>query len=222
MLLAGDAAHVHSPIGAQGMNTGIGDAFNLGWKIAAVVHGTAPAWLLDTYESERHPVGEKILKFTDRLIRMTLIRSKAALGMIQGAMAMVAKNDALISKPRNLFAGISIAYEPHGQHPHPLAGKRAPDIEVGGHRLYEALRGGRFVLVDSTVDGAAARTADRRWGDRVQTLAGRIDSTKKLPALMLVRPDAYVAWASDSVESGSVAAVLDEWCGAPRAEKVSP
>ncbi|MFC4946780.1 FAD-dependent oxidoreductase [Pseudonocardia sp. GCM10023141] len=214
VLIAGDAAHSHSPIGAQGMNTGIGDAMNLGWKLAAVVRGTAKATLLDTFESERHPVGRMVLALTGGLTRATLIKSDIGLKIVQFAMRTVLSVEAIRRRPRGLVSGVGIAYAPRGQHPHRLAGKRALDLELaGGQRLYEALRNATFVLVDASPDGTAAAQATRGWGDRVaaRTVVRRAGVT---PQVLLVRPDGYVAWAADSApDATTLAAVLSEWCG---------
>ncbi|WP_232661574.1 FAD-dependent monooxygenase [Pseudonocardia sp. TRM90224] len=212
VLLAGDAAHTHSPIGAQGMNTGIGDAMNLGWKLASVMHGTAPGWLLDTYESERHPVGSMVLRVTDALTRAVLIKSDLVLKAVRGLMRIAFDVELIRKHPRALISGVGIHYAPRGDKPNKLAGRRAPDRDLGGERLYELLRDGTFVLVDGTPDGAAARAA-AGWGDRVELR--RTDGG----AVMLVRPDAYVAWASDTAPSAAeVQHVLADWCG-PRVDE---
>ncbi|MGI5128281.1 FAD-dependent monooxygenase [Pseudonocardia sp. CA-107938] len=216
VLIAGDAAHTHSPIGAQGMNTGIGDAMNLGWKLAAVVHGTAPAWLLDTFESERHPVGASVLRLTDGLTRMALVKSNIALKLVQAAMRTALSIAAIRKHPRGLVSGIAIRYAPHGTDPHPLAGTRAADVTFPGGRLYEDLRSAQFVLLDATPGAPAAARAANGWADRVHTRAipARTDGG---PAVVLVRPDAYVAWASDTAPTDAeLDAVLTQWCGPAR------
>jgi len=223
VFLAGDAAHVHSPAGAQGMNTGIGDAMNLGWKLAATIRGTAPAWLLDTYESERHPVGGQVLKVTDRMFRLVMIRSKALQKIARLGMRTALGIEAIHRLPRLFLSGFLVSYPPRGNKPHKLAGKRAPDITVGGTRLAAALRSGRFVLVDSTTAGSAARLAQSEYGEHVTTLAGSVTETSDgaVPDVMLVRPDGYVAWAIDGGGAGavdtSVSCALAEWCGRPQA-----
>lgn len=209
VFLAGDAAHVHSPAGAQGMNTGIGDAMNLGWKLAAAVHGTAPPWLLDSYESERHPVGAEVLAFTDRIFRLTLIKSSVLQRLVRFLAATALRIEAIQRVPRTFLSGVGISYEPRGAAPHPLAGKRAPDVTLDGVRLAEVLRSGRFVLVDTTPSAATAREAEERYGNRIAVLAGT-PKDPGLPAVMLVRPDSYVAWAGEPPSAGRA---LAEWCG---------
>ncbi|GAA3567389.1 FAD-dependent monooxygenase [Nonomuraea rosea] len=212
VLLAGDAAHVHSPAGAQGMNTGIGDATNLGWKLAATVHGTAPAWLLDTYEAERHPVGERVLKVTDRMFRMVMMRSGLLQRLARVAMRLAFRIEPVQRVPRTFLSGIGTSYPPDGDRPHRLAGTYAPDVTLGGIRLAEALRTGRFVLLDTTSAHAAADLAGKEYADQVVTLTG---SDGGLPAVMLVRPDGYVAWATDDHGGAAVAAgqALARWLG---------
>jgi 2-polyprenyl-6-methoxyphenol hydroxylase-like FAD-dependent oxidoreductase len=209
VLLAGDAAHTHSPIGAQGMNTGIGDAMNLGWKLAAAVRGTAPAWLLDTYEAERHPVGARVLRLTDGLTRASLVRSRALLKLVQLGMRAALSVEAIRKHPRGLVSGVSISYPPHGTGPHPLAGHRAADAELPTGRLYEELRAGRFLLVS---DDPAVTAAAGGWDGRVTARTAVLPAG--LPRTVLVRPDAYVAWASDGrVRPDEVRRVLADWCG---------
>jgi 2-polyprenyl-6-methoxyphenol hydroxylase-like FAD-dependent oxidoreductase len=173
VFLAGDAAHVHSPAGGQGMNTGLQDAANLGWKLAAVLRG-APGALLDTYQAERHPVGRSVLRSSGAIIRAAMIES--AVGRrLRGLVARRA-----LSVPRirtritGQLTGIGYAYGSR---------RRAADVPLaGGTRLYERLRGGRFVLLgDADVTG---------WADRVR-VAAPVTPTGRLT---LVRPDGYVGW----------------------------
>lgn len=206
VFLAGDAAHVHSPLGGQGMNTGIQDAMNLGWKLAAAVHGTAAPWLLDSYEGERHPVGERVLKLTDTFNRLVLGRSK-----VRNALQALAIR-AILRFPRSRLAmaerisGIGIGYPARSGDDHAWAGRRMPDLDCAGTRLYEHLRDGRFVLVTRdplTLDGPPAVR-----GVRSAALSG--------PAMVLVRPDGYVAWASDEMLTAPrTSAAIAEWCADP-------
>jgi 2-polyprenyl-6-methoxyphenol hydroxylase-like FAD-dependent oxidoreductase len=217
VFLAGDAAHVHSPLGALGMNTGIQDAMNLGWKLAAAVHGWAPPCLLDSYQAERHPVGREALRVTDllhraavapgvvRAVRPLLARFLFALGPVRRAM-------------RRRISGLAIAYPPpRGERAHPWTGQRVPDATVGESRLYELMRHGRFVLLDRTGAGEIARVAEEGWSDRVDAVRVAAAATSNWPTAMLLRPDGYAAWASDAPEPGerlsAGRAALQHWCG---------
>ena len=212
VFLAGDAAHVHSPAGGQGMNTGLQDAANLGWKLAAVVRGTADPGLLDTYHAERYPVGRFVLRMSHGLLRLALLKS----GRLREALAMggsaATHIGPLVGKATRAVSGIGIAYHaPPGAHP--LAGRRAPDIPLvgGAHsRLYEALRGGSFVLLTVAPPPALAM-----WPDRV-----RLETPGPSPAgMILVCPDGYVAWATDEQEpdmrEAALRRALTQWCGLP-------
>lgn len=187
VFLAGDAAHVHSPAGGQGMNTGLQDAANLSWKLAAVHTGRAPAHLLDSYQAERHPVGRDVLRSSGTLIRLAMARNvgiragRALFSLVVGHVAPVRR------RALGMVTGLGIGYRPP-RGSHRLAGSRAPDLTLAdGRRLYEALRGGGFVLV--TPPGADHLAALADPGLEVAT--GAVDRT------MLVRPDGYLAWAAD-------------------------
>lgn len=188
VFLAGDAAHVHSPAGGQGMNTGLQDAANLGWKLASVLRG-APEALLDTYQAERHPVGRSVLRSSGAIIRAAMLRS--ALGrVVRGIVGKTALSVPVVrTKVVGQLTGIGYRY-PAPDGAHELVGTRAGDLALaGGGRLYDALRGGRFVLV-----GSADLTG---WEDRVvQVTPAQPDGP-----LRLVRPDGYVGWAgSDTAQ----------------------
>ena len=210
VFLAGDAAHVHSPIGGQGMNTGIGDAMNLGWKLALglnpAVRGSGAEWLLDSYEAERHPVGAGVLAMTDALSKLVLGRSA-----VRRALQRVATRTILhFPLSRRLMAerlsGIGIAYPRGSRSDDRLVGRRMPDIDCGGARLYKILRFGRFVLV--TAAGAGSEAVDWPGVDHV------VHTDKALPAAMLVRPDGYIAWATRRPPTAAqLSAVLSRWCG---------
>jgi hypothetical protein len=170
------------------MNTGIGDATNLGWKLAKVLDGSAPDWLLDSYEAERHPVGEEVLKVTDRIFRLVMLKSPVAHRVVGFLASRLFKFDAAQRFPRTFLSGLGVHYPPRGRHPHPLAGKRAPNVTD----LSPALRSGKFVLTGGT---------NIPVSDKVVAVPGE--------QLMLVRPDGYVAWAGDSADEAVQA--IAEW-----------
>lgn len=200
VFIAGDAAHVHSPLGGQGMNTGIGDAMNLGWKLVAAVTGTAPPALLDSYETERHPVGAAVLRTTDAFNQVVLGRSRVqriARAIVIGTLTRVPKTRRFM---REFLSGIGIAYA-HKRGENALVGRRMPDIECNGTRVYELLREGKFVLVTAT-------PVDIARSDVVH-IVGR---HPELPDAVLVRPDSYVAWAADAVPGAAeLVAAIDNW-----------
>ncbi|MET9517174.1 FAD-dependent oxidoreductase [Streptomyces sp. NPDC002994] len=196
VLLAGDAAHTHSPAGGQGMNTGLQDAANLGWKLASVVNGQAPEGLLDSYHDERHPVGKAVLRSSGALIRLAMAHNPLQRGL-RSLLTLIAGNVRPVARRAiGQITGIGYAYgAPRGAHP--LTGRRVPDIELQEGRLYEALRAGRFVLItprDTEVDHDERLTVAHWASDRRTTL--------------LVRPDGYAAWASETAGTESVAAQI--------------
>ena len=216
VFLAGDAAHVHSPAGGQGMNTGLQDAANLGWKLAAAMHGWAPEDLLDSYHTERYPVGHAVVRGSGALLRLTLAQSRATRTvrwLLANVVGRFGSPPAIVGRA---VSGIGVAYAaPRGEHR--LVGRRAPDARLapgkaGKTRLYEILRGSRFVLLTPADVGAAI---GRRWTSRVE-LATPADAM--LP-MVLVRPDGYVAWATDESappsRDAALRTALTRWCGQP-------
>jgi 2-polyprenyl-6-methoxyphenol hydroxylase-like FAD-dependent oxidoreductase len=192
VFLAGDAAHVHSPAGGQGMNTGLQDAANLSWKLAAAYHGWAGDSLLDSYNTERHPVGKYVIRLSGSLVRVARIRSDMARTAITKLAALATKVPALARYAELAVSGLSISY-PAGPGAHPLEGKRMPDVPLaGGGRLYELLRSGKHILL---AGAGEALPATDGWEGRIM-LAQR---TRSHPRLILVRPDGYIGWASDEV-----------------------
>ncbi|WP_328633456.1 FAD-dependent monooxygenase [Streptomyces sp. NBC_00356] len=190
VLLAGDAAHVHTPAGGQGMNTGLQDAANLGWKLAAVAGGRATEELLDTYESERHPVGKAVLRSSGGLVRLAMAKRPWTLAARSVLATAVTRARPARTRAVGQITGIGFRYPaPRGSHP--LVGRRVPDVALqGGTRLYEALRAGEFVLIlpqgsPDKMDGVqvAHWASDRRTA-------------------LLVRPDGYAAWARDPGKEG--------------------
>jgi 2-polyprenyl-6-methoxyphenol hydroxylase-like FAD-dependent oxidoreductase len=192
ILLAGDAAHIHAPLGGQGLNLGLGDAMNLGWKLAATLRGDAPDGLLDTYEAERHPVGAQVLDW-----------SRAQVAVMQptpeGRALQAIVRDLIATRDgATYFAGrvwgVNLRYD-LGE-THPLAGRSAPDFTFeDGTTIGELLRDGRGLLLDFTADAALAAAAGEA-GKRILYVARRAADRGSVGAL-LVRPDGIVAWAAD-------------------------
>jgi 2-polyprenyl-6-methoxyphenol hydroxylase-like FAD-dependent oxidoreductase len=222
VLLAGDAAHVHSPVGGQGLNTGVQDAVNLGWKLAQVVNRTSPETLLDTYGAERHPVGARVLHNT--MAQTVLNRpGDARLEALRDAVSELLSMD----EPRKRFAamlsGLDIHYD-LGEG-HPLLGRRMPDLDLvtadGPVRVFTLLHDARPVLLNLGEPGALEITP---WADRVGSLDAEYVGTWELPVLgevtapaaVLIRPDGYVAWVGDPTRQG-LADALTTWFGPPAA-----
>lgn len=199
VFLAGDAAHVHSPAGGQGMNTGLQDAANLGWKLAAVLHGRAPEGLLDTYQAERHPVGKAVLRSSGGLVRLARA-THPALRAVRTLVAVVL-NAVRPARAKALaqISGIGYAY-PAPRGAHRLTGTRVPDVALHGGRLYEALRGGRFVLI--TPEPYDVEGARKGW------LTAERWASEGRRTTLLVRPDGYVAWAAESAGSAEIESAL--------------
>jgi 2-polyprenyl-6-methoxyphenol hydroxylase-like FAD-dependent oxidoreductase len=211
VLLAGDAAHVHSPAGGQGMNTSIQDAANLGWKLAATVRGWAPPGLLDTYQAERYPVGRQVLRNSGALLRIALKPSPALVPARNALALAVTRIPVLAKRLAGAISGVGISYPvPPGAHP--LAGKRVADLCLAdGRRLYEALRGGRFLLTGGS--GTFPADAADGYRDHVEAVAiARASRT-----VTLVRPDAYIAWAAaaSTVTAPQIRDAMARWCGSP-------
>ncbi|KOV57735.1 FAD-dependent monooxygenase [Streptomyces sp. MMG1121] len=215
VLLAGDAAHIHLPVGGQGMSAGVQDAANLGWKLAATVRGWAPEELLDTYHSERHPVGARLLANT-RAQAMSIFGGDES----QGLRDLYAELIALDDVKRHLAGMVShvdIRYDidPEG---HPLVGRRLPPRTlhaVGGPvQTPELLHPALGVLLDLS-DTPELRAAAAGWKDRVTTVTGTLASDGAFDgvAALLVRPDGYIAFAGD--DPAGLSAALHRWFGTP-------
>jgi 2-polyprenyl-6-methoxyphenol hydroxylase-like FAD-dependent oxidoreductase len=214
VLLAGDAAHVHSPFGGQGMNTGLGDAMNLGWKLAATIKGWSPNDLLDTYTTERHPIGEWVCNWTRA--QVAIIRpephARAIAAVVRDLIATKDGTNYFIEKT----SGISMRYD-LGEG-HPLVGRSAPDFELqDGIRLGTLLWDGRGLLLDFTASEGLSDLCQGRE-DRLRYLASHAKDEKGLAAL-LVRPDGFVAWATDAKSDNATAEKSVQcWFGPPNFE----
>jgi len=201
VLLAGDAAHIHSPLGGQGLNLGLGDATNLGWKLAATIRGDAPAGLLDSYQHERRPVAEQVLDWSRAQVAlMRPSRSAQALRAI--VRDLIATPDGATYFAERVW-GLSVRYDLANNHP--LVGRSAPDFELtDGTRLNEHFRQGRALLLDCGGSDRLRKLANRYRG-RLTYLPCEARGPSGLHAL-LVRPDGFVAWASDRLTDGAEAA----------------
>ncbi|MEU7058329.1 rifampin monooxygenase [Streptomyces sp. NPDC046197] len=201
VLLAGDAAHVHPPMGGQGLNLGVQDAFNLGWKLAAAVGGWAPEDLLDSYHSERHPVAAEVLNNTRAQMELlsTEPGPQAVRRLMSELMDFEEVNRYLIGK----ITAIEVRYD-FGEG-HELLGRRLRDLGLKRGRLYELMRGGRGLLLDQT-----GRLSSAGWADRVDHV---VDVSEELdvPAVLL-RPDGHVAWVGDDQQG--LLEQLPKWFGA--------
>ncbi|MFI6042649.1 FAD-dependent oxidoreductase [Nocardia sp. NPDC051321] len=209
VLLAGDAAHVHSPFGGQGLNLGVGDAVNLGWKLAAVVRGRAREDLLDTYTTERHPIGAWVLDWTRA--QVALMRTDKRSRELRAVMAeLLATRDAATMVLRKI-SGVLHRYDLGGGHDR--VGAAVPDFELSdGTRLGEHFVDGGAVLFD-LADSAGLRAAAAPWASSVRVVTAKAARPRKLSA-MLVRPDGFVAWAADSGSRDGLEAALIRWFGA--------
>ena len=222
VLLAGDAAHVHYPVGGQGLNIGVQDAVNLGWKLAQVIRGTTPETLLDTYQAERHPVGARVLQNT--MAQTVLTRSDARSDALRALLSELLSMD----EPRKSFAGMISGLDVHydlGEE-HPLLGRRMPDLDLatagGPVRMFTLLHEARPVLLDLGLPGGVDITG---WADRLRLIKAEYEGTWELPVVgpvqaptaALVRPDGHVAWVGVDSQAG-LRDALATWFGPPTAD----
>jgi 3-(3-hydroxy-phenyl)propionate hydroxylase len=221
ILLAGDAAHVHPPLGGQGLNIGVQDAVNLGWKLAQVVNGTSPESLLDSYHAERHPIAARVLRNT--MAQMALRRPDDRTKALGDYVSELVSLD----EPRRQLAaemsGLHVRYE-LGEG-HPLLGRRVPDLDLvtagGPRRVFTLLHNARPVLLNFGEPGGFDITP---WADRVELIDAKCIGPWELPALgpvtapaaVLIRPDGHVAWVGDLTERG-LSDALTNWFGPPAA-----
>ncbi len=221
ILLAGDAAHVHYPAGGQGLNLGVQDAVNLGWKLAQVVKRTSPESLLDTYHAERHPIAARVLRNT--LAQVALLRpddrSKAACEVVSDLLQM--------DEPRKRYAAMMTGMDIHYDlgDGHPLLGRRMPDLDLvtanGPLQVFTLLHHARPVLLNFGEPGGLDIGP---WADRLPLIDAKYAGTWELPAIgvvaapaaVLIRPDGYVAWVGDGTKVG-LADALTTWFGPPAA-----
>lgn len=222
VLLAGDAAHIHSPMGGQGLNFGVQDAVNLGWKLAQVVDGTSPPSLLDSYHDERHPVGARVLANT--MAQGALVTPDERHDELRRTVAELLALD----EPRRRIAGMMTGLDVHYDlgDGHPLLGRRMPDLDLvtadGPTRVYELLHAARPVLLDL---GGAGDLDLAPWSDRVERTVAETAGPWELPVLgpvepaaaVLVRPDGHVAWvATNGADcADDLPGALTRWFGAP-------
>jgi 2-polyprenyl-6-methoxyphenol hydroxylase-like FAD-dependent oxidoreductase len=216
VLLAGDAAHVHSPVGGQGLNLGVQDAVNLGWKLAQVMNGTSPETLLDTYQSERHPIGARVLRHT--LAQTAVNRGDERTNALRETIADLMKMDEPRKRYAAMMSGLDIRYD-LGEG-HPLLGRRMPDLEVvtegGPRRAFTLLHEARPVLLNL---GEPLDIAP--WANRVKRVDARYAGAWELPVLgavaapaaVLLRPDGHVAWVGEGTDEG-LRNALTTWFGA--------
>jgi 2-polyprenyl-6-methoxyphenol hydroxylase-like FAD-dependent oxidoreductase len=217
VLLAGDAAHIHGPQGGQGLNTGLQDAVNLGWKLAQVINGTSPESLLDTYHAERHPVGARVLQNT--MAQVALARTDERSRALRESMLGLLSMDEPRKRIAAMISGLDIHYD-FGEG-HPLLGRRVPDLDLdtadGRTRTFELLHEARPVLLNFTDPGGFDISP---WAARVRLVDARHDGAWELPVLgevaarpaVLVRPDGHVAWAGEPTDP-SLSDALNHWFG---------
>ncbi len=217
VLLAGDAAHVHPPQGGQGLNIGVQDAVNLGWKLAQVVHQTSPESLLDTYHDERHPVGARVLRYT--MSRVALDTPDERHQALRDTMAELLGMDEPRRRTAGMLSGLDIHYDLGDGHP--LLGRRMPDLDVqtadGPTRVFALLHDARPVLLNLGEPGGFDTAP---WSDRVRLVDAAYDGAWELPVIgevaapsaVLIRPDGYVAWVG-AVTGPELPRALETWFG---------
>ncbi|HET7888096.1 MAG TPA: FAD-dependent monooxygenase [Bradyrhizobium sp.] len=219
VLLAGDAAHIHPPVGGQGLQIGVQDAVNLGWKLAQVVKGTSPAALLDTYHAERHPVAALVLR--NAMAQMALLRADERTGALRDCVADLLSIDQARKRFAAMMSGLDIRYD-LGEG-HPLLGRRMPDLDLvtpdGPRRVFALLHRARPILLNL---GEAGRFDIAPWADRLRLIDATYANFCELPVVgavalpdaVLIRPDGHVAWVGEGTRAG-LAEALTRWFGEP-------
>jgi 2-polyprenyl-6-methoxyphenol hydroxylase-like FAD-dependent oxidoreductase len=209
IFLLGDSAHVHSAMGGPGLNLGLQDAMNLGWKLAAAVNGWAPDDLLDTYHSERYPVGERVMMHS--MSQTALFGPGPEIAALRKLFNELLQLPSVAEHMAHLLAGSDVRYDVGDDHP--LAGRLVPDVTLDdGRRVADLLHEARPVLLD--LSGGRAGDAARRWADRVDLVEGAVDDLEA--CALLIRPDGYVAWAADTFEEDDeerLHGALQRWLG---------
>jgi 3-(3-hydroxy-phenyl)propionate hydroxylase len=224
VLLAGDAAHVHYPAGGQGLNIGVQDAVNLGWKLAQVVKKTSPESLLDTYHTERHPVAARVLR--DTMAQVALLRTDDRTNALREITSELLRMDEPRKRLAGMMSGLDIHYD-LGEG-HPLLGRRMPDLDLaaagsashsGPLRVFTLLHDARPVLLNLGEPGGLDITP---WANRVVSADAKYAGDWELPVLgqvaaptaVLIRPDGYVAWVGEGTDTG-LRDALTTWFGSP-------
>ncbi|CAN5144187.1 FAD-dependent monooxygenase [soil metagenome] len=236
VLLAGDAAHVHSPFSGQGLNLGVGDAINLAWKLAATINGWAPEGLLDTYSSERHPIGAQVLDWTraqvalmrgdEKTIQLRRVVERDLLSNVSATTHLVLTTSGVAQR----FDVGTPGHAGGGTSAHPLAGRLIGDAPLSaGGRIADHFHTGQFVLLDR-LDGVLASTADN-WSGRVASVtenavAADCPDAYRTATGILVRPDGVIAWATETTDPGvgvtELSSALHRWAGAPSTIAAAP
>ncbi|BBX35285.1 FAD dependent oxidoreductase [Mycolicibacterium mageritense DSM 44476 = CIP 104973] len=206
VFLVGDAAHVHSAMGGPGLNLGMQDAMNLGWKLAATVHGWAPPGLLDTYHTERYPAGERVMMHS--MAQAALMAAGPEVTALRTLFGELVATPDGTSHIANLLAGSDVRYDVGNDHR--LAGRLVPELTLAdGRRVAQLLHHGRPVLLD--LSGGEHAGAVQGWQDRVDVVVAT--ATDRPAAALLIRPDGYVAWAADELDEDGLRAALARWFG---------
>ena len=218
VFLLGDSAHVHSAMGGPGLNLGLQDAVNLGWKLGATVNGWAPPALLDSYQAERYSVGQRVMMHS--MSQAALFRPGPEIAALRELFKELLQQPSVAEHMAHLLAGSDVRYDVGDDHP--LAGRLVPDVTLDeGRRVAELLHQARPVLLD--LSGGRVGEAARGWADRVDVVNGATADVEV--CALLIRPDGYVAWAADTFETDDedrLHAALQRWFGVSVAERGAP